>query len=385
MEFDPGEAFQFDWTPEYAIINNVSFKVHLAVVTLCHSRMSFIRAYPRETTEMVLDAHVKAFSFFGGNCARGIYDNMKTAVIKIHKGKKRDWQNQFDLMSSHYLFEHEACTPYQPQEKGRVERRIGVVQDDFFRPAPKASSLEELNQKLEDEFMKRARTRIHPEIKDKTVWEVFQEEQKSLIIVQREFDAYVDLEARVSKTQLVQYDRNNYSVPLSGPVSVGIRIYADKIIFYYKGQVIAEHQRVFGRDKMVTNFEHYLPALKKKPGALRNGKPFKEENLPSNMVDLYHRMKESCKDADRQFVDILCAVSEHGLDDVDCACEIALNDGMASKSVVLNILNRTKAGPLIEKIPEPEHLKLENPPSADCLSYNILLKGSYNEQERSDL
>ena len=80
LTFDPGEAYQFDWSHEIVLIDGVTTTVKVAHVRLCHSRMLFVRAYPRETQEMVFDAHDKAFAFFGGACARGIYDNMKTAV-----------------------------------------------------------------------------------------------------------------------------------------------------------------------------------------------------------------------------------------------------------------------------------------------------------------
>jgi len=75
LSFDPGEAYQFDWSHEIVLIDGVTTTVKVAHVRLCHSRMVFVRAYPRETQEMVFDAHDKAFAFFGGACARGIYDS----------------------------------------------------------------------------------------------------------------------------------------------------------------------------------------------------------------------------------------------------------------------------------------------------------------------
>src|SRR5712671_3145384 len=77
LSFAPGEAYQFDWSHEIVLINGVTVTVKVAHVRLCHSRMLFIRAYPRETQEMVFDAHARAFAFFRGGCTRGIYDNMK--------------------------------------------------------------------------------------------------------------------------------------------------------------------------------------------------------------------------------------------------------------------------------------------------------------------
>jgi transposase len=80
LSFAPGEAYQFDWSHEIVLINGTTVTVKVAHVRLCYSRMLFVRAYPRETQEMVFDAHDRAFAFFKGACTRGIYDNMKTAV-----------------------------------------------------------------------------------------------------------------------------------------------------------------------------------------------------------------------------------------------------------------------------------------------------------------
>jgi transposase len=79
----------------------------------------FFRAYPRETQEMVFDAHERAFAFFKGACTRGIYDNMKTAVDTIFVGKDRQYNRRFLQMCSHHLVDPVACTPASGWEKGQ--------------------------------------------------------------------------------------------------------------------------------------------------------------------------------------------------------------------------------------------------------------------------
>src|SRR5690606_12034710 len=111
LSFAPGEAYQFDWSHEVVLIAGVTVTVTVAQVRLCHSRMLFVRAYPRESQEMVFDAHDRAFAFFKGACTRGIYDNMKTAVDAILVGKARDYNRRFQQMCGHYLVEPVACTP----------------------------------------------------------------------------------------------------------------------------------------------------------------------------------------------------------------------------------------------------------------------------------
>ena len=111
LTFAPGEAYQFDWSHEVVLIDGVTVTVKVAHVRLCHSRMFFVRAYPRETQEMVFDAHDRAFAFFKGTCTRGIYDNMKTAVDAIFVGKNRAYNRRFLQMCGHYLVDPVACTP----------------------------------------------------------------------------------------------------------------------------------------------------------------------------------------------------------------------------------------------------------------------------------
>lgn len=98
LSFAPGEAYQFDWSHEIVLLDGMTVTVKVAHMRLCHSRMFFVRAYPRETQEMVFDAHDRAFAFFRGACTRGIYDNMKTAVDAIFIGRDRRYNRRFAQM-----------------------------------------------------------------------------------------------------------------------------------------------------------------------------------------------------------------------------------------------------------------------------------------------
>jgi transposase len=72
LSCDPGEAYQFDWSHEIVVIAGITITVKVAHVRLCHSRMMFVRAYKRESQEMVFDAHDRAFAVFKWACTRGI-------------------------------------------------------------------------------------------------------------------------------------------------------------------------------------------------------------------------------------------------------------------------------------------------------------------------
>jgi transposase len=150
LSFAPGEAYQFDWSHEVVLINGTTITVKVAHVRLCHSRMLFVRAYPRETQEMVFDAHNRAFAFFKGTCTRGIYDNMKKAVDSVFIGKDRQYNRRFLRMCGHYLVDPVACTPAAGWEKGQVENQVGVVRERFFTPRLRVASYQELNAWLLD-------------------------------------------------------------------------------------------------------------------------------------------------------------------------------------------------------------------------------------------
>src|SRR6516225_1692286 len=177
LSFAPGEAYQFDWSHEVVLLNGVTVIVKAAHARLCHSRMLFVRAYPRETQEMVFDAHDRAFALFKGTCRRGIYDNMKTAVETVFVGKDRLYNRRFLQMCSHYLVDPVACTPASGWEKGQVENQVGLVRERFFTPRLRFKALDELNAWLLDKCIAYAKAHRHPEFADRTIWEVFEAER----------------------------------------------------------------------------------------------------------------------------------------------------------------------------------------------------------------
>jgi transposase len=372
LSFAPGEAYQFDWSHEVVLINGVTVIVKAAHVRLCHSRMLFVRAYPRESQEMVFDAHERAFAFFKGACTRGIYDNMKTAVETIFVGRERAYNRRFLQMCSHYLVDPVACTPASGWEKGQVENQVGLVRERFFTPRLRVKSYDELNAWLMDQAIAYARVHRHPEFRDRTIWEAFEAERPSLVPYAGRFDGFHAVPASVSKTCLVRFDNNKYSVAASAvgrPVE--IRAYADRIEIRQEGRIVGDHRRSFGRDQTVFDPWHYVPVLVRKPGALRNGAPFKDWVLPAGL-ERVRRKLASAEDGDRQMVDILTTVLSDGLSAVEAACNEALREGVHSADVILNILARRREPASTITIMTPEALRLRHEPAADCARYDSL-------------
>jgi transposase len=372
LSFAPGEAFQFDWSHEIVVLNGVTITVKVAHIRLCHSRMLFARAYPRETQEMVFDAHDRGFAFFRGACQRGIYDNMKTAVETVFVGKDRLYNRRFLQMCSHYLVEPVACTPASGWEKGQVENQVGLVRERFFTPRLRFKTYDELNAWLLDQCIAYAKAHHHPELTDRTIWEAFEAERPKLVPYTGRFDGFHAVPASVSKTCLVRFDNNKYSVMASAvgrPVE--IQAYADRIVIRQDGRIVGEHPRGFGRGATLYDPWHYVPVLARKPGALRNGAPFKAWVLPAAM-ERVRRKLAGTNDGDRQMVDILVAVLTDGLPAVEAACAEALAHSVHSADVVLNILARQRDPTPAVAIDTPAALTLRHPPLSDCSRYDSL-------------
>jgi transposase len=372
LSFAPGEAYQFDWSHEIVLMNRMPVTVKVAHVRLCHSRMPFVRAYPRESQEMVFDAHARAFEFYRGACTRGIYDNMKTAVESVFVGKDRQFNRRFLQMCGHYLVEPTACTPASGWEKGQVENQVGNLRERLFTPRLRVTSYEELNAWLLDRCVAYAKTNRHPELTDQTIWQVFEAERTKLVPISSRFDGFRATQAAVSKTCLVRFDSNKYSVAaraVGRPVE--IQAYADRIVIRQDGAIVGEHVRCLARNQTLYDPWHYVPVLARKPGALRNGAPFKDWLLPASLERVRRRLKGS-DDGDRQMVKILSAVLSDGLAAVETACAEALAGGVHSADVVLNILARHRDPGPPATIATPEALSLRHAPIADCARYDRL-------------
>jgi transposase len=338
LVFEPGEAFQFDWSTESVLLKGELTTLKVAHIRLCYSRFFLVVAYPNEELEMVMDAHTQGFEFLGGQPQKGIYDNMKTAIQKILLGKARLFNPRFLALCAHYCFEPIACSVAAGWEKGQVENQVGTSRENFFSPLKRAEDLEALNRALRKDCVAFAQATAHPEQKDKTVWDVYQEEKPYLMPFQGAFEAYKVATGIVSSTSLVSYATNFYSVQ-QGYVhkKVTLRVYAHVIHVFWKDEKIGEHARCFGRHQKIYNPWHYVPLLARKPGALRNGAPFKALVLPE-AFNLIQKKLSAYKDGDKQFIQILVAASEHGLEPVEKSITKTLSQGGCSVELVLHYL-----------------------------------------------
>jgi hypothetical protein len=158
-----------------------------------------------------------------------------------------------------YLVEPTACTPASGWEKGQVENQVRVVRERFFTPRLRVASYEELNAWLLDRCVAYAKAHKHPELADCTIWQAFEAERPQLVQITGPFDGFHATQASVSKTCLVRFDNNKYSVASRAVGPVEIQAYADRIVIRQEGAIAGEHRRRFGRGETIYDPWHYVP------------------------------------------------------------------------------------------------------------------------------
>jgi transposase len=370
LKFQLGEAFQFDWSEELLVIGGIHRKLLVAHTKLCASRAFWLVAYPTQSHEMLFDAHTRAFTAMGGIARRGIYDNMKTAVDKVKKGKGRIVNARFFAMTAHYLFDPDFCNVASGWEKGIVEKNVQDSRRRIWHDArqERFGNFAELNAWLA------ARCRAlwgecrHPDYPDLTVADVLEHEQAHLMPMPTPFDGYVELVARVSSTCLITVQRNRYSVPchLANHL-VSVHLYPEQIAVYAENERVACHLRLLGRDQTCYDWQHYILLAERKPGVLRNGAPFADMPVPLLKLQTVLLRREG---GDRVMAKILASVPHHGLDALLVAVELVLESGAASAEHVTNVLARLGQSDPPEGV--ETSLQIQEEPVADASRYDRL-------------
>jgi transposase len=372
LQFALGEAFQFDWSEEALVIGGIHRKILAAHTKLCASRAFMICAYPTQSHEMLFDAHTRAFTALGGIAKRGIYDNMKSAVDKVQKGKGRIVNTRFFAMTAHYLFDPDFCNVASGWEKGVVEKNVQDARRRVWSEARKHkfSHFGELNAWLEAHCRSLWATLPHPDYASLTIADVLEQEQLYLMPMPIPFDGYTEVLARVSSTCLVTVQRNRYSVPCHLANSkVAVHLYPDRIAIYAENTMVASHIRLYERDQTRYDWQHYIPLIDRKPGALRNGAPFADMPLPLLKLQSELRRRERLM-GDRIMASVLANVPVHGLEAVLVAVEQVLASGVPSAEHILNVLSRLKPPPIQRQV--STSLTLVEEPLANTARYDRL-------------
>jgi transposase len=384
LAFELGEAFQFDWSEEGLVVGGIYYRMQVSHLKLCASRAFWLVAYPSQGHEMLFDAHTRSFAAMGGIARRGIYDNMKTAVDRVNKGKGRSVNKRFAVMCAHYLFDADFCNVASGWEKGVVEKNVQDSRRRIWIEANKVKfgSFTELNAWLGERCRALWHEVRHPEHDRFSVAEMLDHERAHLMPMPEPFDGYVENPARVSSTCLIVVARNRYSVPCEwAGQAVSSRLYPGKIVIVADDAVVASHERLSDRGQTKYDWQHYIPLVQRKPGALRNGAPFAD--MPEPLQQLRQALLRD-PGGDRVMAQVLGIVPTAGLEAVLVAVELALEStrqGRVSVEHVLNVLGRLNAAPTPQSAATA--LQVATPPLANTERYDSLRAASPEEADHA--
>ena len=344
LQFEPGQNAQVDWGEALVIMDGEKTKVQLFVMRLCYSRRTFVMAFPTQKQEAFFTAHIEAFHTFGGVPHTLIYDNLTTAVKKVLKGRNRQEQDRFITFRSHYLFESRFCTPGAGHEKGGVEHGVKYVRQNYLVPLPQVQDYAELNSWLRAKCLADDKRRVDRQ--PDTIGTMWRTEQPRLRpCPATDLAPCVSREVTLNRYGQVVFETNRYSVPADkAQKQLTLRAYPFRIEILKGTEMIASHQRCYGRQQDILNPLHYLPLLAQRPGAFQDAKPMQawRESWPPLYDDLLQLLKQQRSEilAVKEFIQILQLHLDYEPELVQLAIEQAIGDRIPHLNGVRFCLNR---------------------------------------------
>ena len=342
----PGEA-QFDFGEATVIISGDRVKAALSVMTLPYSDVFDVNAYPRECTETFQHSHATGFERFGGVPTKVAYDNTSIAVKKVLLGPERELTRAFLALKSHYLFDHRFCRVARGNEKGHVENLVGYGRRNFLVPVPSFESFEELNEHLHDACTRDLERSVRGKHGSKL--ERFAEDQAAMLALPQEaFEARRIEQRRASSLSLVRFDRNDYSVPTAyAHHELTVIGGVDEIRVTSADELIATHERHWGREHVSYDPVHYLALLERKPGAFDAARPLERWELPECFLVLRRRMEaEHGHRGRREFIKVLRLLESSTIRQLAGAVEAAINLGCEDVDAIRLILEHRAEAPI---------------------------------------
>ena len=361
---EAGIEAEVDWGTATAIIAGNKVRLKFFCMRSKYSGKHFVRFYPCERQQAFFDAHIHAFNFFGGVFPVIIYDNLRSAVQKVLRGRRRTEQESFRKFKSYYSFEARFCNSNSAHEKGGVEGLVGFARRNYMVPVPEAESIEGLN----EEVLKRSYAYGNHTIsgRDRTVNELYEEEKNHLLDLPEVAYSNVDLSnGRVDKYSTVIIDKNRYSVPTQySGFRVKVIIGVDKIEIFNGNKKIATHERKFGKNKWCLKPEHYLDLILMRPMSFDSARPIKEwrKSWPevfNTLLDRFRREHGETKGI-KEFISVLMLHKDYSCSEIEAAVELALENDISSSEGIRHILIFVKE-PKQEISPLTDWLKLPLP------------------------
>ena len=340
-----GREAEVDWGIAEVEIDGRLEQVHFFSMRSKFSGKHFVRCYRSERQQLFFDAHIHAFSFFGGIFPVLIYDNLTTAVKKVFQGRKRELTESYRKFKSYYTFEARFCNPGQGHEKGGVEGQVGYVRRNYFVPVPQISNLETFNEWLLTRCVSYGDHRVSG--REQTVQEYFDVEREHLLpLPEQPFSNVETIRSRVDKYATVIVDKNRYSVPSRyGHHWVTVLVGANEVTIYYDQHEVARHIRQYGSNNWQLDADHYLELLKQRPQAFDTSRPIREsrKSWPPCLERLLQACcrKQGSSKGIKDFITVLELYRDHPSGDIEAAVELSLESGVCHSEGIKYLLGNT--------------------------------------------
>jgi len=323
LAHDPGVRLEADFGHLYVDFPEGRRRVSVLITAWSHSAFRFAIALPTERIEAILAGLVAALEFFGCVPHEVWWDNPRTVVSQILKGRRREINRYYAALASHYNFEPLFCMPAHGNEKPYVENSVFDLQRNWGTPVPRVADYDQLNAYLRQCCLDYRAHRIAGQTQ--TVGERFEQDRTSALpLPERGFDACIAHPADVDKYQTVRFDNNRYSVPRRWAFeTVTVKAYVDHIEVAAGSTVIARHARCYLRNQQILEPRHYLAVLGRRPAALDHSGVFRHWRLPTCFAELRERLerREGPFAGARQYIRVLQLLAEHPVERIQDAIE----------------------------------------------------------------
>lgn len=324
LAFGPGERAEVDWGTAQVLMAGQVVTAHLFCARLRYANLPFVRAFPHEQQEALFAGHRAAFEYWGAVPRELSYDNLSTAVRTILTGHRRTEQAAFVGLKMTYLFEAVFCNVAAGHEKGNVENLVGTVRRQALSPMPVVGDWDDLNARLLAWCAaEQARTLAG---QTQTIGQRWAEERRVMLpLPERPFDCSRRLAVTATKTAEVRFATNRYSVPVAYAYQpLVLKADVQTVRIYHQTTLIAEHARCYGRQQVISDWRHYLPALAQKPAAVPHAAALRQGALPTCFETFRQGLCAQQPDGNRAFVRVLELAALYSLPVVSQAVETAL-------------------------------------------------------------
>ena len=302
---------------------------------------------------MVFDADMHAFHYYGGVFRELVYDNLTLSVKQILRGGRRVEQERFVAFRSYYTYRARFCNPGQGHEKGGVEGIIGFARRNFLVPLPRVENFDQLNQLLVEACHTYGGHLMAGREDNRTVQERFEGEQSRLLpLPDRPYENFKAVRVKVDRYGTVRIDRNRYSVPRAYVGRwVWAHIHCQKMVLYADERKVAQHDRVFSKNRWQIDPLHYLDLIGERVGSFESARAIVQwrARWPKDYEVLLQQLRgrQGYSQGTRDFVRVLQLHQEYERTQVEQAITRVLEHHCPSYESIHHLIRVQESSPLV--------------------------------------